>query len=43
MTSERKLGLDPILDGHQPEILQPLDIETRKRLEFEVGKRTPTP
>ena len=41
--AERELGLDPLLDGAEPQLLEPLDVEARERLELEIGERASLP
>ena len=40
---EGELGLDPVLDGCEAKLLEPLDVDARERLELEVGERSPLP
>ena len=41
--AERKIGIDPLLQGRQPELLEPVDRRLRKRLVREIGKRRSSP
>ena len=43
MATERELCVDPILDGQQTQLLEPLDLEPRERLELQIGERPPPP
>ena len=40
---ERKLGLDPLLERCQPDLLQALDRRTRERLVGEIGEGSSAP
>ena len=41
--AERELGLDPLLERREPQLLEPLDGRARERLVREVGERRPAP
>ena len=41
--AERKLSIDPLLQGRQPELPEPVDRRLRKRLVREIGKRRSSP
>ena len=43
VTAKLDLGLQPILERGQPELVQPGDLFLQERLEREVGKRRPAP
>ena len=43
VTADRELGLDALLDRRQAQLLEPLDVHTRKRLELQIGQRPPAP
>ena len=43
LAAERELGVDPLLDRRQPQLLEPLDLDPRERLELEVGERPSVP
>jgi len=43
MAAERELGVDPLLDGHEPQLVEPGDLILRKRLVCEVDQRRPAP
>lgn len=43
VSGERELGVDPLLDRCETELLQPLGFDPRKSLELEIGERPPTP
>ena len=41
MAAERELGVDPLLDRRQAELLEPLDLDAHERLELEIRERPP--
>ena len=41
--AERELGVDPILERLEPELLEPVDVRARERLVGQVGERTAPP
>ena len=41
--AEREVGLDPLLERREPQLLEPLDGRARERLVGEVGERRPAP
>ena len=43
MPAERELGVDPLLERREPELLEPLDGRLGERLVGEVGERRPAP
>ncbi len=43
MASERELSLDPILDRHQPQLLQAPRLQPRERPVLDIGERPPPP
>ena len=43
VAAERELGVDALLDGGEPQLLEPLDLDARERLELEVGERASVP
>ena len=43
LAAERELGIDPFLDRREPQLLEPLDLHPRERLELEVGERAAVP
>jgi hypothetical protein len=43
MTAGREFGLDPLFQGGQPTLLEPLDVKPRERLELQIGQRPPPP
>src|SRR5262249_8372051 len=43
MSAERQVGLDPIADRRQPELLQPRDLTLGERLTPEIGQRLAVP
>jgi hypothetical protein len=43
MAPELQLGLDALLHHGQAQLLQPLDVQARRRLELEVSQRRATP
>jgi hypothetical protein len=43
LAPERELGLDALLPRDQTQLLEPLDVDARKRLELEVRERPATP
>ena len=43
MAAEREVGLDPILERRQPQVLEPPDLVLRERLVREVGERRSAP
>ena len=43
LAAERELRVDPLLDRGEPQLLEPLDLDARERLELEVRKRPALP
>ena len=43
MATEREVRLDPLLDGDEPELVEPGDLGLGERLVEEVRKRRPSP
>ena len=43
MAAEREVGLDPLLERRQPQILEPSRLDARERLVGELGQRRPAP
>ena len=43
MAAERQVGVDPILERGQPELLQPGDLALRERLAVKIGQRLSAP
>ena len=43
VAAEREIGLDPLLERRQPQILQPPGLDPRERLLGELGQRRPAP
>ena len=43
MAAERELGVDPLLDGGEPELLEPLRLDAREPLELEIRERSSVP
>ena len=43
MSAEREVGVDPILVGGEPKLLEPDDLRLRERLPGEVGERRAAP
>lgn len=43
MTAGRKLGLDPLLEGRQPQLLEPFHIQPGEGLEFQIGQGSSAP
>ena len=43
VTAERQVGVDPLLERRQPQLLQPRDLGLGERLVGEVGERRPAP
>ena len=43
MAPEREVGLDPLLERHGAQLLEPSDLGLRERLVEEVGERRPAP
>ena len=43
MPAQRQLRIDSRLYGREPQLLQPLDLDTCERLELEIGERTSLP
>ena len=43
LAPERELGLDPLLPRDQAQLLEPLDVDARERLELEVRERPAAP
>ena len=43
VAAEREVGLDPLLQRRQPQILQPAGLDARERLLVELGQRRPAP
>ena len=41
VAAQRELGVDPLLDRRQPELLEPLGLDLREPLELEIGERPP--
>ena len=43
VAAEREVGLDPLLERRQPELLEPAGLDPRERLLAELGQRRPAP
>ena len=43
VAAERQLGVDPLLDGREPELLEPLRLDLREPLELEIPERPSVP
>ena len=43
VTAELDLGLEPVLERGQPQLVEPGDLVLEERLEREVGERRPAP
>ena len=43
LTAERELGVDPLLDRREAQLLESLDLDSRERLELQIGERPPLP
>ena len=43
VTPEREVGVDPPLEGREPQLLDPPDRRLRERLVCEVGQRSAAP
>jgi hypothetical protein len=37
ITAGRELGVDPLFEGGQPQLLEPLDVQPREWLELQIG------
>ena len=43
VSSEREIGVEPIFERTEPEVVEPAQLVTRERLRFEFRQRPPTP
>ena len=43
VAAESEIGLDPLLQQREPELLEPRRLDCRERLEGELGERRPVP
>ena len=43
VAAEREVGLDPLLERRQPQLLEPRRLDPRERLVVELGQRRPAP
>ena len=43
VAAERQVGVDPILERREPQLLEPSDLAVRERLAAKLGERLPVP